>query len=78
MGMDLPMTAIRKQIASGIDIFIHIQRMPDRSRKVVEIAEVMGVMNDEVQLETKYRYAGDDKWVLEHPLVHTERLEQYS
>lgn len=78
MGMDLPMGAIRKQIASGIDIFIHIQRMPDRTRKIVEIAEVMGVVDDEVQLETKYRYMGDDLWVQEHPLVHTDRLEQYS
>jgi pilus assembly protein CpaF len=78
MGMDLPMGAIRKQIASGIDIFIHIQRMPDRTRKIVEIAEVMGVVDDEVQLETKYRYMGDDIWVQEHPLVHTDRLEQYS
>ena len=77
MGMEIPMSAIRKQIASGIDIFIHVQRMPDRSRKIVEIAEVMGVKDDEVQLETKYKYEGKEQWAYVNPLKNTERLEQY-
>ena len=38
MGMDLPLEAIRRQIASGVDILIHLGRMRDKSRKVLEIS----------------------------------------
>lgn len=37
MGVDLPLEAIRRQIASGVDILIHLGRMRDKSRKVLEI-----------------------------------------
>ena len=40
MGMDLPVTAIRRQIASGLDIMVHLGRLRDRSRKVLEILEI--------------------------------------
>ena len=43
MGADLPLAAIRSQIASAIDIFIHLGRLRDRSRKVLEIEEVTGI-----------------------------------
>ena len=42
MGMDLPLPAIRRQLASGIDIIIHLGRLRDRSRKLLEICEVTG------------------------------------
>ncbi|MDE6516469.1 MAG: CpaF family protein, partial [Acetatifactor sp.] len=41
MGMDIPLAAIRKQIVSGIDIIVHLGRLRDRSRKVLEVSEVM-------------------------------------
>lgn len=50
MGMDLPIPAIRGQIASGIDLLVHLGRMRDRSRKVLEISEVDGICNGEIQL----------------------------
>ena len=50
MGMNLPLPAIRAQIVSGIDLFIHLGRLRDRSRKVLEIAELSGVLNGEVLL----------------------------
>lgn len=40
MGVDLPLEAIRRQIASGVDILVHLGRMRDKSRKVLEITEV--------------------------------------
>ena len=42
MGMDIPLAAIQRQIASAIDVIIHLGRLPDKSRKVLEIAEVLG------------------------------------
>ena len=45
MGMDLPLPAIRNQIASGVDIIVHLGRIRDKSRKVLEITEVVGCEN---------------------------------
>ncbi|MBQ6321717.1 MAG: CpaF family protein [Lachnospiraceae bacterium] len=42
MGMDIPLSAIRRQIASGIDIMVHLGRLRDKTRKVLEILEVDG------------------------------------
>ena len=39
MGMDLPLTAIRNQIASGVDVIVHLGRIRDKSRRVLEITE---------------------------------------
>ncbi|MBQ5430831.1 MAG: CpaF family protein [Lachnospiraceae bacterium] len=55
-GMELPVPAIRQQIASGIDLFIHLGRLSDRSRKVLEIAEVRGMRDGQVQIEPIYVY----------------------
>ena len=51
MGANLPIEAIRQQIASALDIFIYISRMRDGSRKVTEISQVVGVQNGRVQME---------------------------
>ena len=56
MGMDIPMAAIEKQIASAIDIFVHLGRMRDKSRKVLEITEVLGYEKGEIKLNSLYRY----------------------
>lgn len=63
MGMDLPLKAMKQQIASGIDVIIHLGRLRDRSRKVLEIVEVLGFENEEIQLKTLYRFEeeGEDK-----------------
>ena len=50
MGMDLPLPAIRGQIASAIDVMVHVARQRDRSRKVVAIEEVAGIENGEIVL----------------------------
>ncbi|MBD5474479.1 MAG: CpaF family protein [Lachnospiraceae bacterium] len=57
MGMDIPLTAIRQQIASGIDIIIHLGRLRDGSRKVLEIVEVLGYEADKIALKPLYQFA---------------------
>ncbi|MGN0355016.1 MAG: ATPase, T2SS/T4P/T4SS family, partial [Muricoprocola sp.] len=52
MGMELPVTAVRRQIASGIDIMIHLGRMRDKSRKVLEILEITGYDSDRQEILT--------------------------
>ncbi|MBQ6806949.1 MAG: CpaF family protein [Lachnospiraceae bacterium] len=56
MGMELPLKAIKQQIASGIDIIIHLGRLRDKSRKVLEIVEVLGFWEDEIQLKVLYQF----------------------
>lgn len=63
MGMDLPLNAIRQQIASGIDIIIHLGRLRDKSRKVLEIVEVLGFEAGEILLKPLYSFTetGEDE-----------------
>lgn len=56
MGVEIPLAAIKQQIASGIDIIIHLGRLRDKSRKVLEIAEVMGYMEGEILLNPLYQF----------------------
>lgn len=78
MGMDMPMVAIDKQIASAIDIFIHLGRLKDKSRKVLEITEVLGYENGEIKLNPLYRYkhaeGSDGRWEQTGEIKHKEKL----
>lgn len=56
MGMEIPLEAIRQQIASGIDIIIHLGRLRDRTRRVLEIVEVTGYEKGEIKLNLLYRF----------------------
>ncbi|MBD5547668.1 MAG: CpaF family protein [Lachnospiraceae bacterium] len=56
MGMDMPLPAIRRQIASGFDLIIHLGRLRDGSRRVLEIAEPVGLSEGEVKMRTIYRF----------------------
>ena len=62
-GFELPIRAIRDQIASAIDLVIHISRMRDGSRKVVGISEIAGLEGDIVTMQEilRYRQRGLDK-----------------
>lgn len=62
MGMELPLAAIRQQIASGIDIIVHLGRLRDKSRKVLEITEITGYEQDKIQLNPLFVYeeTGED------------------
>lgn len=56
MGAPLPILAIRQQIASAIDIVIHLGRLRDRSRKVLGISEVIGMKDGEIILSRLYEF----------------------
>lgn len=56
MGMSMPVDAIRTQIASAIDIIVHLARQRDKSRKVVQIAEVGDYQNGEIELTPLFKY----------------------
>lgn len=62
MGIEIPLTAIRQQIASGVDIIVHLGRLRDKSRKVLEITEVMGYEEGQILLEPLYQFveSGED------------------
>ena len=56
MGMDLPLPAIRGQLASAIDLIIHLGRLRDRSRKLLEICEVTGLRDGYVVTSPIFRF----------------------
>lgn len=56
MGIDLPLAAIQRQVASALDIIIHLGRLRDKSRRVMEIAEVLGYENGRIQLQTLFEF----------------------
>ncbi len=56
MGIDMPLAAIQRQVASAIDIIIHLGRLRDKSRKVLEIAEVLSFEKDSVQIQKLYEF----------------------
>ena len=62
MGVDLPLEAIRRQIASGVDILIHLGRMRDKSRKVLEITEICGFEDHEIKTRTLYQCRREKGW----------------
>ena len=61
MAKELPLSAIRRQIASGIDILVHLGRMRDKSRKVKEILEIRGVVDSEIILNPLFALEEDNK-----------------
>ena len=82
MGMDLPLPAIQRQIASGIDIIVHLGRLRDKSRKVLNITEVTDYREGEIVLSALnlYEETGErngrieGKWKKVHELTKTEKL----
>ena len=64
MDLDIPIAAIRRQIASGIDIMIHLSRMRDKTRRVLEIIEIDGydITSGEIMTHTLYEFreTGED------------------
>ena len=62
----LPLPAIRQQIASAIDIIIHLSRLRDKTRKTIEISEVVGYKDDHIVLNPLYVFKEDENTTLEH------------
>lgn len=84
LGADIPLIAVRKQISSAIDIIIHLGRLRDKSRKVVEISEVLSLKDNEYVLNPLYKYVerGEKngriigELVKEGDLIYTEKLDR--
>ena len=82
MGAEIPLVAIRQQIASGIDIIVQLGRLRDKSRKLLEICEVVGIKEGEIQLNPLYRFKELDevdgriigKWEKVGDLKRVEKL----
>ncbi|MBQ9935677.1 MAG: CpaF family protein [Lachnospiraceae bacterium] len=55
-GVEIPLAAVRMQIAHAVDIVIHLGRLRDKSRKVLNVSEVLGVENGQVVLNTLYEF----------------------
>lgn len=83
MGMDIPLMAIKNQIASAIDIIVHLGRLRDKSRRVLHIEEVMGIADGEIQLNPLYQFVQEGECegritgILAHKndLVHMDKMK---
>lgn len=71
----LPLEAIRQQIASAVDIIIHLSRLRDKSRKTMEITEVLGYEDGQIQLNPLYRFEEDERSTLEKVSGSLRRTE---
>ena len=60
----LPLEAIRQQIASAVDIIVHLSRLRDKSRKTMEITEVVGYENGQIILNPLYVFEEDENSTL--------------
>ncbi len=80
----LPLEAIRQQIASAVDIIIHLSRLRDKSRKTMEIVEVVGYKDGKIVLNPLYQFVEDEKSTLEkvsgslkrteNPMINVDKL----
>ena len=83
-GMELPLQAIRRQIASGIDIVVHLGRMRDRTRKVLQISEIDGMEHGEIRLNPLFVFRESGQkgekvrgcWKKEGQLHNRKKLEE--
>lgn len=80
----LPLEAIRQQIASAVDIIIHLSRLRDKTRKTMEISEITGYEMGEIRVNPIYRFVEDENSTIdkvsgrlmrtENPFVKTDKL----
>lgn len=83
MGMNLPLPAIQRQIASGIDIIVHLGRLRDKSRKLLEVSEVLGYENGKICLQSLYKYEEEEEkagkitgnWRKIHEITNDQKLK---
>ena len=71
----LPLQAVRQQMASAIDIIVHLSRLRDKTRKTMEITEVLGYENNEIVLNPLYVFEEDENSTLEKVSGHLNRTK---
>lgn len=82
MGMEIPLSAVQRQIASGVDIIVHLARLRDKSRKVISIEEVTGYDGEGIHLNMLYQFQEQEvvhgkikgKWVKINDIENREKL----
>lgn len=84
MGMDIPAMAVRRQLASGIDLMIHLGRLRDKRRIILEISEIEGCVEGEIVMNLLYSFQEhgmnesgrvEGEWVKIGNLHHREKLQ---
>lgn len=81
-GMELPVSAIRQQIASAVEIIVHLARLPGGKRRVVQVCEVTGMERGEVALVDLFRWdaqagAGEEMAWTGHELTRVEKFARF-
>lgn len=84
LGAEIPLPAVRRQIASAIDIIVQLGRLRDRSRRLLEITEVLNCTNNEIMLSQLYLFEeqGEEngrvtgEFVKVNDLCRTEKLKR--
>jgi len=84
-GADFPIDAIRQQIASAVDLVVHLGRLSDRSRRTLEIVELVGIKDGSYELNPLFTFEREEKLVHDrivgrlvrtaNPLVNTHKFE---
>ena len=77
MGSDLPIPVIRSQIASGVEIIVHLMRDASGSRRVEEICEITGFDGTDISMQTLYRLDAAGSLQKRGELYHTEKMKRY-
>lgn len=82
MGCEMPLSAIRGQISSAVDILIHLGRMRDKSRRILEVSEIAGRENGEIVLNPLFVFEEtgeknnriEGRWRMCNKLIHRTKL----
>ena len=75
-GASMPIPAIRSQIASAIDVIVHLGRLSDHSRRVLEISEIIGFDGDNIQLNPLFvRQKNSELIRTSNPFVNTKKAD---
>ena len=81
MGLEIPLTAVRRQISSGIDVIVHLGRLRDKTRKVLQILEILGYSTQTGEIATQVLYefeeeGEDDCGVIKGSLIRRNALQR--
>ncbi len=75
MAENLPLSVIKHQISSGIEIMVHLERLKNGKRRLIEISEIDGIENEEIKMHKIFSYKGEDKkWEKVGNIVHKDKL----
>lgn len=77
MGVDMPVDAIRGQMASAIDIIVHLGRTADGSRKLMEITEITGMSGKQIAVHPLFAMDENEELQMKGTLTHEKKLKEY-